>query len=110
MGESKDLEAFLGTSAWQHSADDFSYSCDLLLLRNKESSCVAFRKVILSCIGFVCCFVLFGMFYFKFSSDRIFPLIVSPKDRKEHYKDMWRNGVEFGELENADTASDLAGL
>lgn len=54
------------------------------------------------------CFVVF--FFFNINSDRIFSLIVSPKDRKEHYKAVWRSGVEFGRLENADTAADLVGL
>lgn len=60
------------------------------------------------CVGFVCWFGL--VFLKKFILTGLLPLLVSPKDRKEHYKDLWRNGVEFGRLENADRAADLVGL
>lgn len=35
---------------------------------------------------------------------------MSPKDRKDHYEDLWRNGVEFGKSENADRPAGLVGL
>lgn len=60
VDKSKDLKAFLGISAWQHSADNFSYSCDLLLLRTKNHPVLGSdRCFFLVLVLFV---VLFGVF------------------------------------------------
>jgi len=42
---SKDLGAFLGTSVWQRSADNFSYSCWFTAVKKQRifCCCVGFR-------------------------------------------------------------------
>lgn len=65
MDGSKDLGAFVGISVWQPSADNFSYSCDLQLLRNRESSIAVLDSD--SCFWGGVCFVLwfFVVVFFK---------------------------------------------